>query len=233
MSTSTRQPDVARLEAEFRAYRRRTTFLQLFLLLGAVMAFTRAPEEVLRVRGLIVEDSLGRARVVIGAPLGLPGYEVHQSGSGIAVLSATGRLQVAMGSPTPSPRVDGRVADRVGGDAGVVIADSAGNERGGMGTFADGRANICLDYARGVKEAACLVVFPNDQMAGLVVNGTPSQRGFDRLTALVTENGSALVKVSAPGGQERAVLVARGNGPAQLIVHDSATNSFKNVMPKH
>lgn len=93
-----------------------------------------------------MEDSLGRARVVIGAPLGLAGYEAHQSGSGRAMLSPTG--------------------------------------------------------------------------------------GFDRLTALVTDNGSALVKVSAPGGQERATLLAKGDAPAQLIVHDSATKIFKNVMPK-
>lgn len=228
----TRYSDVARLEHEFRTYRRRTTFLQLALLAVAVMAFTRAPAEVLRVRGLVVEDSLGRSRVVIGAPFGLAGYAAHQSGSGIAVLSPTGELQAAMGAPTPSPRINGKVVDRAGGDAGFAIADGAGNERGGMGTFADGRANVCLDYAKGVKEAACLVVYPNDQMAGLVVNGTPSQKGFDRLTALVTDNGSTLVKVSAPGRQERAILLAKGDAPAQLIVHDSATKTFKNVMPK-
>lgn len=231
---TTPQTDVEALAREFRAYRRRSTMAQVALLAVAVMGFARPPQDMLRVRGLVVEDSLGRPRIVLGAPLALAGRTANESGVGVAVLSAAGELQAAMGAPTPAPRIGGKVATRVGdgGGAGFVIADASGNERGGMAAFPDGRANMCLDYAKGVKEAACLVVFPDDQYSGLVVNGTPSQKGYDRLAALISADGSALMKISAPSGEERAILTAQGDGPARLIVFDTAKKSYVDVMPK-
>jgi hypothetical protein len=232
MSMTAPQHDLTRLEREFRTYRRRTGVIHLTLLALAVTAFARTPADVLRVRGLIVEDSTGAPRVVIGAPLTLAGYKSAQAGAGVAVLSSTGALQAAMGAPTPAPRIDGKVVKRIGDGAGFVIADGAGNERGGMAVFPDGRANVCLDYAKGVKEAACLVVNGGDAYSGLVVNGTPSQKAYDRLTALVNNDGTALVKIAAPDGQERAILYAKGTERAQLFVLDSARTGFKDVMPK-
>lgn len=226
------QHDLARLEREFRTYRRRTGLIHLALLALAVTAFTTGPADVLRVRGLIVEDSTGAPRVVIGAPLELAGYNSAQAGAGIAVLTKDGHLQAAMGAPTPAPRINGKVVQRIGDGAGFVIADATGNERGGMAVFPDGRANVCLDYAKGVKEAACLVVNGGDAYSGLVVNGTPSQKAYDRLTALVNNDGTALVKIAAPDGEERAILYAKGTERAQLFVLDSAKKGFKDVMPK-
>ncbi|HEY0930748.1 MAG TPA: hypothetical protein VGE27_12580 [Gemmatimonas sp.] len=227
------------LRLEFARYRRRSLVAQCLgaaLLLGAWTAGQRgtAPSQaqVLRVRGIIVEDSLGRPRIVIGAPLTLPGRTAAQSGDGIAVLSPTGALQTALGAPTPAPMINGTVVNRVGGSAGFVIADPDGNERGGMGAFPDGRANVCLDYAKGVKEAACLVTFANDQMAGLVVNGLPGEKAFDRVTALVGKGGWAQMKISAPTGQESAILRSTGTDRAQLMVYDSATKSYKDVLPR-
>ncbi len=192
----------------------------------------RRPPEVLHVRGLVVEDSLGRPRIVLGAPLTLPGRTAAQSGTGVAVLAESGALQAALGAPTPAPRIGGKVVDRVGGSAGLVVADRDGNERGGFGAFPDGRANACLDYAGGVKEAACLVVFPGDQMAGLVVNGTPDQKGFDRVTALVGKDGVAIMKLAAPSGRESVILRSQGDSPAELFVPNADGSDYVDVMPK-
>jgi len=106
------QHDLARLEREFRTYRRRTGLIHLALLALALTAFTTGSADVLRVRGLIVEDSTGAPRVVIGAPLELAGYTAAQAGAGIAVLTKDGHLQAAMGAPTPAPRF--RNGHRVG-----------------------------------------------------------------------------------------------------------------------
>ena len=116
------------------------------------------PPDVLRVRGLIVEDSLGRPRIVIGAPLPVEGREALAGGEGIALRSPEGRFRVAIGAPTPGPIIEGRPVERIGGgSAGLLIFDDDGDERGGMGTFADGRANVCLDYENGVKEAVAII----------------------------------------------------------------------------
>ncbi len=234
VNESPETPALETLRREFTRYRRRSIAIQCLgaaLLLGAWTAQQRQPQ-ILRVRGIIVEDSLGRPRIMIGAPLTLPGRTAAQSGDGIAVLSPTGALQTALGAPTPAPMINGAVVNRVGGSAGFVIADPDGNERGGMGAFPDGRANVCLDYAKGVKEAACLVTFANDQMAGLVVNGLPGEKAFDRVTALVGKGGWAQMKISAPTGQESAILRSTGTDRAQLMVYDSATKTYKDVLPR-
>ena len=144
-------------------------------------------------------------------------------------------MRAVLGAPAPAPQVDGKVVARDGGSAGggaggLTVFDTAGNERGGIGAYPDGRANICLDYARGVKEAACLVVYPKDEYAGLTINGTPGQ-GYERAGLIIGRSGVAQLKVSAIDGEERAILRANGTGPAQLLVHDSATKKFVDVMP--
>lgn len=225
--------ELATLRARFDRHRRGSFALHLLAAVLLLAAWRGgASSEVLRVRGLIVEDSLGRARIVIGSPVMIPGRTAEQAGTGIAVLSPTGALQTALGAPTPAPMIDGKLVDRIGGSAGFVMADPAGNERGGMGAFADGRANVCIDYAKGVKEAACLVAFPNDQLAGLVVNGLPGEKAFDRVAALVAQGGTALVKIASPTGRESAILRSTGANPAQLMVYDSTAKTWKDVMPR-
>jgi len=228
----------ARIAYLERSLRRHRHFAMGGLLVGLVLsagAWAAGRGEVMRVRGLVVEDSLGRARILLGAPLTLLGRRGAEAGVGVAVLSPEGKLRAVLGAPTPSPQIDGKVMARAGGDAGggaggLTIYDTAGNERGGMSAFPDGRANSCLDYARGVKEAACLVVYPNDEYGGLLVNGTPGQ-SYERASLIIGRSGLAQLKVSAIDGEERAILRTIGSGQAQLLVYDSATKKLVDVMP--
>jgi hypothetical protein len=226
---------IAHLERSLLVQRRFSMIAVVMALVLAAGAWTAEHGKVLRVRGLIVEDSLGRARVVLGAPLMLEGRRDTEAGVGVAVLSPEGKLRAVLGAPAPAPQVDGKVLRRAGGDVsggvgGLTIFDTNGNERGGIGAYPDGRANVCLDYARGVKEAACLVVYPKDEYAGLTVNGTPGQ-GYERASLIIGGSGVAQLKVSAIDGQERAILRADGSGPAQLLVYDSSTKKYLDVMP--
>lgn len=219
--------------AELHRLKFRSRLVHLALLAMAIGGWTRQNRwDSITVQQLIVEDSLGRPRIMIGAPLELPGRTPALSGIGVAVLSESGRVQTALGAPTPAPSVNGKLVERIGHSSGLMIADTNGDERGGMGAFPDGRANICLDYASGVKEAVCLAVFPNDEMAGLIVNGLPDERAFDRVTALVGTGGMALIKIATPSGRESAILRSVGMGAAELLVFDSTTSTWKNVMPK-
>ena len=222
--------EIARLRRQLRLQQTILSVMGVGFVVLTVAAWQSTDPEVIRARGFVVEDAEGRARVVLGAPMELPGREAAQSGAGIAVLSETGQVRVAMGSPTPAPRIDGRLVERTAGSSGLVFTDGDGNERGGLGAFADGRANMCLDYGRGVKEAVCMFVFPNDQYAGITVNGHP-QHGYERANLIVSADGLAQMKISAIGGHERAILRTDGVGPAELVVYDPATEDFVDVMP--
>ena len=137
----------------------------------------RAPPDVLRVKGLIVEDSLDRARIVIGAPMPLDGTEANAGGEGIAILSPEGRFRVAIGAPTPAPVIAGEVAERGPGDsAGLIIYDGDGDERGGMGTFADGPVEL--------EEGARFTITTRDvagtaEICGTTYDGLPGDVGAD------------------------------------------------------
>ena len=148
------------------------------------------------------------------------------------MLSESGEPRVAVGSPTPWPKVAGRLVERAEGmgSSGLTFFDEEGNERGGLGAFPDGRANFCLDYGRGVKEAVCMFVYPDDEFAGLVVNGHPDH-GYERANMVVSSDGLAQVKISALDGEERAILRTDGRSPAELLVHDPETGEYVDVMP--
>ena len=114
---------------------------------------------------------------------------------GIAVLDSLGRMNVALGTQNPLVLEDGSTGTRIAASAGLTIYDPRdGKERGGMGAFEDGRANMCLDYGERQKEAVCLSVAPADQYAAVLLNGTPGEPQFDRVVMYVGADGSGSIK---------------------------------------
>lgn len=111
------EPRIAMLEQQL-ARTRRT--LRAVLLAGGTLAVgawvipTHQKVEVLRVRGLIVEDAVGRERIVIGAPV-----------------------------------PDGKDGRRSSASVGVVINDTAGFERFGLGLKASGSMSMGFDAPPG------------------------------------------------------------------------------------
>jgi hypothetical protein len=143
---SNHEARIAVLERSLRRQSRFSIALLIAALVFAGGAWTTGRGKTLRVRELVVEDSLGRPRIVLGAPLTLAGRRGDEGGVGVAVLSPEGKLRAVLGAPAPAPQVDGKVVARDGGNAGggaagLTIFDTSGNERGGMGAYPDGRAN--------------------------------------------------------------------------------------------
>jgi hypothetical protein len=103
------------------------------LALGAMWlaSFSHAPE-VIRARGLVIEDAAGKARILIGAPLPETVERARKdAATGLVVLDAAGvdRLQIGnVGGPMMGGKVQPRVADAVG----LMINDPRGNERAGF-----------------------------------------------------------------------------------------------------
>ncbi|MBM2813119.1 MAG: hypothetical protein HW416_3878 [Chloroflexi bacterium] len=164
------------------------------LLLAVVVGFRHPTAEVLRVRGLIIEDSTGRARVLLGAPVPQIGERARRDGGiGMIVLSESGNDRLAVGY-YPSPQMGGRVSQRIASAVGFAINDSAGNERTGYGYLDNGRVVLGLDYPNG-REAVSLVVYP-DGFAGMMV-GSSQGKGYERVGLGVSNaENRAFIKIA-------------------------------------
>jgi hypothetical protein len=215
-----------RLQTLERRWRRTATIavvLATVALAAALLVALRRPPDILRARGLVITDDAGKPRIVLGAPLRDVIADVRLERTvGLAVLDASGRLNVAVGAGNPAVEADGSVADRMGSAVGLNIYDPRnGAERGGMGAFDDGRAILCLDYGAKGKEAACLSVDAQDANAAVVLNGTPDESAFDRVTMYVGNDGTGAIKVFGGGDKANGLLLKAGSGPPALLVYDN------------
>ena len=138
-----------------------------------------APEgRVLRVGGLIVTDSAGRDRILLGAPI--PGSESRRRDDpsvGLLIMDERGVDRLAVASPTPDPQGGTRVSPATG----IQLNGPEGEERAGFSVMEDGRATMVLDHEEDRGEAVGMFVLPEQGLTGLLVNGvrgSPRQRVF-------------------------------------------------------
>ncbi len=145
--------------------------------------------DILRARGLIIEDASGRERILIGAPVpqaksrvrtdmakvtkawgkrfpNMDWYKgLDHSTNGILILDANGFDRIAIGDPTPDPNIGKRFAPAVG----IQISDQEGFERTGWGYLpAKDRVVLGLDSRNG-QEGVTLFILEDD-MTGLNIN---------------------------------------------------------------
>lgn len=134
----------------------------------------QVPPDVIRTKGIVIEDTEGKPRILIGAPVPVVPermrtdtarvrkfwgsrfaqkedwfmdlYQTYQhSANGIILLDENGHDRVAIGSPVPDPWF----GKRIGASTGITLLDEEGLERSGYGLLkVDGvyRANLGFDY---------------------------------------------------------------------------------------
>lgn len=234
----TDSPDVTDLAARLHRTERQVRLLCLVAvalattLTGAAMSPRHT--EVLRVRGLVITDAAGRERIVLGAPL----HEASQAptlagATGMVVLDTARRVLVALGLDNPLVFDSGKVGKRIASSAGLTIYDPRnGKERGGMGAFVDGRANVCLDYGAGEKEAACMSVAPEDAYAAVILNGMPHEPQFDRVTMFVGRDGTGSIKAFGGGKNDGGVMLRAGKGPAKIQMWDTTGKVMRDALAR-
>ncbi len=174
-----------------------------------------AQPDVLRVRGIVVEDSEGKPRILIGAPIpDVSERSREDAATGLVLLDASGadRLQIGeVGGPMLGGRVQPRIADALG----LMVCDPAGNERAGFGYLANGQVGWGLDYPTG--EAIVAAVLPDRGVAGIFLNA-PVTEGNPTRAMLMTSAEVSGLRLSDGNGRERAVFEVGGLGSPALRV---------------
>lgn len=206
------------LERRHRRLRLSLPFVALVALLVGARAAPEAPDdepEILRIRGLVLEDAEGRPRMVLGAPIsevperrysrmpvmenprveeGRMVWDRAESAEateifGMLILDEEGYERIVLGDPLPNPAVGGRIYQRKKGRHwGMTINDVDGTERSGYGVWENGQVSLGLDWKG--SEAVVFFAIP-DGTAGLHV---ASRDGTARstLTADTDERHSSL-----------------------------------------
>lgn len=160
----------------------------------------QANDGVLRARGLILNDSNGKARILLGAPFPETGDRVRQDprSAAIVFLDEQGHDRLTLGEQLPA-QINGVVSPnfhRIGNGYAITVHDLQGNERGGMGFLSNGRAVIALDRPAG--DAWAAIVDDKTGFAGTVsmydrtvgenvtgiLSGTQGKRVFSMLKGL-------------------------------------------------
>jgi len=180
--------------------------------------FASASESVLRVKGLVIEDTQGRARIVLGAPFPATSERQRKDETSTAMvfLDEQGHDRFLVGE-TIAAQIDGKVPEhfqRMGRSSsyGATIFDPAGNERGGMGFLSNGgtvsRAVVALD--RPGADAIGMMVDDKSGTAALGVSYAPDVAKWSTGLWLGTQGKKAFVTVKDVNDQPRATF---GVGP--------------------
>lgn len=226
------EQDIQYLKRSVRGLKRLVGVMGMALLAIPVAAFTLREADILRVKGIIIEDDQGRARILIGAPApevtervrtnpelaraawGESGTRVYwdtlnNDTFGLLILDENGHDRAALGSPVPDP-LNGR---RIAKATGMSFHNQEGVERGGIGHMYNAdtgidRGVLGLDNKDG--EGAILIA-DNDGTVGLVVNDPNNNRQM--FTGVAPKDG-----IISGGDRSRLGLLIRNPDQTSTFV---------------
>lgn len=219
--SATATPDasvsLAALQEQVRGLRRRTRALELLAgvaVLALVLVAARGPAaaEVLRARGLVLEDDQGRARLLLGVNVPEVAERLRKDpAAGLVLLDEQGHDRLQMGH-VGGPQMGGTLQERISPATGLSVNDAAGDERGGFGLMDNGRAVMGLDAPSG--EGVMLFVAPDLGMNGLMINSHTGDQTTQRISLAAKATGEAALSFNDTVGRTRAVLRCNDGAPA-------------------
>lgn len=178
------QERIEKLERELRLMKLYAAFLTVAIAVGAITAFRPAAQgtEVIRARGIVIEDARGRDRILIGAPVpeskarmrtdlarveqtwarrypNPKEYMEYYKGfrhtvHGMVVLDENGHDRLALGDSVPDPNI----GKRMGASTGITLNNADGFERSGYAILTvEGKERVVLglddDQGEGIELA--------------------------------------------------------------------------------
>lgn len=202
-----------RLTRQVHALRMYCVALTTLIVGGLVLGFAGEAREpdVLRLKGIIIEDDQGRERILIGAPIPhahnrvrtdfdkavkqwgkrFPNMDwfkkLNHATYGMLILDENGIDRVGIGSPSPDPSI----GQRVGPVHGIIINDEEGFERSGYGYIPGHSVGLGLDHRSG-----------------------------EGLNLLILEDGTNGILIRAEGGAPSSFI---GHAPAKSFINKTTT----------
>ncbi|MFD2514174.1 hypothetical protein ACFSRY_09875 [Pontibacter locisalis] len=184
---------IEQIEKKLKLQRAYTLITSCALGLFLLLSFTGKNNDVIRTKGIVIVDELGRERILIGAPIPEAKNRVrtnlervkqiwgknmskeymgwyknyNHSANGMVILDENGFDRVAIGD-TPDPNI----GKRIGQGTGVVINDELGFERSGyqlLNVKGKNRMVLGLDTNQGTEGVALSIL--EDGTAGLGIMG--------------------------------------------------------------
>jgi hypothetical protein len=208
------QQRVEKLEQRSRRFM--ATSVILGIALGAVLVsgFTAAPRQgdgVIHAKGLVIEDSQGRPRVLLGAPFPEVSARLRTDARGTSMifLDERGHDRLTVGEALPA-QLQGKIAkvdQRIGASFGMIIHDLEGNERGGFSFLSSGRATIALDYPG--RDAIGLSVDDHLNRAEFMLNYSPTLTGPGSSFELYQQGESTVFSINDKEGDPAIVKTFR------------------------
>lgn len=149
--------------------------------------------DIIRTKGIVIEDEMGKARILIGAPIPYVDHrirtdtnkvkelwgktfpdswfdmyknEYNHETNGILILDENGHDRIVMGNPVP----DLYFGKRIGPATGLIINDEKGQERTGYGILnvnGTNRVTLGLDNAKGTE--GIILTLNDDGTTGLII----------------------------------------------------------------
>ena len=180
------------IERSLRVQQILTFVFAALLCIAGIFSFKANDEpEVLRARGIVLVDSLGRERILIGSPIphtrqrvranmdkaiaawaenyGTENFKnyynkLDHSASGIIILDENGFDRIAIGNTVPDPNI----GKRSGQATGMVINDERGEERSGYNVLnVKGQNRVVLGLDRDKGTEGLVVAVLEDGSAGV------------------------------------------------------------------
>jgi hypothetical protein len=192
---------------------------------------------VLHVKGLVIEDEQGRARILLGAPFPTVPERLRQDETTAALLflDEHGHDRFSIGAKM-APQINGTLPanyHKPGDGYGVTLYDQAGNERGGMGFLSNGstmsRAVFGLDRPTG--DAIGAVVDDTTGYAGLVAMYPPRNVGVEATGILLgTQGDKAYLSMQDSHNRPNASFSVGDESIPSLQVFDRKGKSGPNLL---
>lgn len=209
---------ILKLENELKS----TKYLVIFLILMfIVLAFqyitvqqkNQLSVELIRTKGLILQDENGRDVMLMGYPVPYSGQRKRTDElEGILMMDVQGNDRLFMGKEGTF-LVDGELFNRIDEGWGLLVNDQNGNERGGFGILDSLNAVVMgMNYPAG--EGIMLVTEP--EHAFILINSDTDEIPRERIVLSHEKNEEeTLIKLSDGEASERILIQAiTGKNPA-------------------
>ncbi len=211
---------ILKLENELKSTKYLVIFLILMFMVLAYQYISVRQEnqltvELIRTRGLILQDDTGRDVMLMGDPIP---YSEHRrrtdNREGLLVMDEAGQDRLFIGKQG-SIQVEGKLFNRIDEGWGFLVNDQNGNERGGFGMLDSLNSMVMgLNYPGG--EGIMLVTEPDH--AFMVIHSDTEDIPKERLILSHERNTveKTLIKISDHEADDRIIIRAISDEDPQL-----------------